>query len=314
MRWLRSAVLVSVVSGALGVSVALGAAGAAPSGRLTARARATHVLLGPVVLGGAELAAGIGVEALGLRAGGQGRVAIRTTGHVELNGKVAGKLLGLRVARDVELTEPGTGRSLGTARAGALVRELGGRARTGSARVETHGAVVVIAELPSDALTAQPVELLATGGWQYVAGEATELRAGPDASQPLVARLAPGARVELIEQQGASARVRTHGGHDCSGWLAAAALRPRRPSDTPGRPPQLVKPTHEVELSIALVAPGPRGRKVATLHGGALVERIEVAAGRARVLTAGPVTVEGWVPVTELAQLGKGFGDLPLGP
>ena len=243
-------------------------------------------------------------------------------GDVRLAGAVDRKLLGLRLARDVELLAPnGTaaaGKPLGTARTGALVRVVA--VQGPDVIVEAVGTVPVRGRVPADALTADPRELLLHGEW--TAGPRRRSRCGWRAR--LARRRWPRSpRAPRSSTWRSSGK--TAGRRSCAfaptdpsrfeGWIDARDVANRRPDERPEQPATPVKPTHEILVETPLFAAAGSPRRIGSLMGGVLVEASQVPAGPGgewvKVLTRGAVGVEGWVLRSSLRPLDKSVWERP---
>jgi len=291
-------------------------AAAPPTGHRTPRPRPTHVVVAEARLdagGGvvAVLEPGTPVQAAARgRASPRGKVKVSLTGAVALKGTVDAAQLGQRVARDVPLHDAAGKAEIGRVRAGALVRVLSGAAAGGRVLVETLGPVTAKGSLPADALSAEPHELVLEGEWDVKAHKALDLYPSKDVKGPARARLAPGARMTVVEQVGQVAHVRTYGAHEVDGWTIIDVLADRAPEDKPGAEPDLIKPTHEILVDAPFYAGADGKRAVGTLRGGTLVQLIPTLDKSAleKVLTAGGVNATGWVKRTDLRPVDIGSG------
>jgi hypothetical protein len=305
-------VLTSLFSASLVV-----AAQGVPTGKRTPRPQANYVVLTETALatggGPATLLAGVPVAAkvAGLP---RGKVKVVVVGATEVTGTMDGAQLGLVLAADATLIAETGDAIVAVLRPGALVRVLG---RAGDkATVETAGPLRLRGRVPAKALVARPIEIVQVREWQVSTTRATDLFAGKELTGKPLARLPELVRLELVEQQGDVAHVRSVDAVVVDGWVPAFNLASRTGPVAPPPPPQMVKPTHEVFVDAPVFADAAGTRRIGTLHGGALVEVNQRAsdprmgdptadkAGTYKILTPTPVVIEGWVKRDALRQLG----------
>ena len=229
-----------------------------------------------------------------------GKVKVTLAGDVALEGKIDADALGMRSPRTASCTwgRPSSGASTpGPWSASA-------RQDAGALQVTAIGAVQGKLEVASDALTAEPVELV----YPPIEGLRLGKAGGKVSIYPTKKRKgsprSPSMRTPgwcCGEESGGASRVTTYGGVEVE---VDRLERDRGAGEDqvhqPGGSP--VKPTHEIFATTAFyLAPGKKG--AGQLYGGTLVELTREKSGEyVKVTTAGPVTVEGWVRAADVAR------------
>lgn len=222
------------------------------------------------------------------------QVRVELAGDVRASGWIDRAALGARVAAETEIDD-------GRVYEGALVRVVE-RGKT-NAKVESVGAVRKAFQMPSASLTVEPVEFVYrmppnrhfvtpykdTTLWRKAESVGT--------NAPSVAVIQGGVEVVLIDQQGTTAHVRTHGPVEVDGWALNKQFEDDRAD---AAQPELLKATHEV-FTGATLYDAPTGTKVlATLRGGTPVEVNAEKGDRMKVTTVGNVVAAGWVDAAAL--------------
>jgi hypothetical protein len=276
-----------------------------PRGRRTVRREPTHVVLRALDVDAqgarARLAPGVAVVVAGPARSGM--VTATTVGPVEVTARVEAAALGARIAADTDVRRVDGAAPIGRARAGALVVVVG---RGGGGLVcDTVGPVRARVVVPADTITAEPRELVYPVAEHRLAavGAPTDLVGAPGGQA--VARLERGARLAVVDEDGAWARVRSYGAFEIDGYVARERLVDRAdapPLDEPGS--KGLTPTHEALVDTPAFADAAGRRAAGTLRGGALVSvGIERNGPRVQVMTHGDVVVELWVPLASLRPL-----------
>lgn len=322
MRALGRIALVALVSIAaaprpLGAQGRPSTPAAVPTGKRTARPVATHVVIEEtlVVTGGkpSTLLTGVPVAVKGpLR----GQVKVVAVGPAQVEGTVDAGKLGLCVIEPQPLVHERSDKMLALLQPGALVRVLG-PGKAGTTLVETAGPLKLRGLVATKALAPQPLEAILRADWQVQTQKPTPVFDGPKLAEPSRALLPEGTRLELLEQRGDVANVRTLGGVIVEGWVPSFNLAARAQTVPPPPEAQLVKPTHEVFVDAPVFADAAGKKRIGTLRGGALVEvNLRASdprlgdpnaekAGTVKVLTPSPVVVDGWVKASALRQLAQ---------
>jgi hypothetical protein len=273
-----------------------------PRGARAERPRATGVVVTSAELdvGGVKARLSPGVP-VAVSAGGGARPRVTVVGPIELVGRLDARVLGARVAREVELHDAG-GAVVGRALPGALVTI----ARRPAVGIATIGLVSPFGgrfQVDASALTSDPRDLVLPTYEAELLSAATEVPvAAAPRGRPIVI-LGPGARVEpLAPPSGGWSRVRTYGGVAIEGVAPADRLRPA--DAPPPDPPRRMAPSHEALVDCPVYADAAGKRPAGTLRGGALVTLgIEVSGPLGRVMTHGDVVAELWAPIASLRLL-----------
>jgi hypothetical protein len=307
----------AVVRWTVGLAVVVGAVRSAaaappPRGERRARPAPTHVVVrladldaGGVLVRVAPRVPVVAAGVVGHRPGA--RVEVTLAGGVDLSGRMEASALGAVVGSDVELRSVDGADVLGRARAGALVVPVGA-GPPGMTVCDTVGLVQARVALPAGALGAEPRELVfpVASGRRAALSAAAALVSTPAARGGGRARLARGASVVVLGEDGGWARVRTYGGVELEGFVPAERLGPAEgtaPLEDAGAGSALT-PTHEALVDAFAFADGGGRRRIGTLRGGTLLSvGIETVGGNVKVMTSGRVVGEVWVPAASLRPL-----------
>ncbi len=306
---------------AVTLAVVLLAGVAVPKGHKATHPKATHLTIVETTVDAgngvkAQVEAGVPVAAPGVRGAPSGKQKITLAGGVELEGTIDGIALGLVAAKDTPLLSADGKQTVGTAREGAPFLVVAGKAKAGFTLVEGAAPFGIRGQIATDALTAEPHELVIAGTWQYVVSSGTDIFASAELSGDRLAQLPMGTRIEFLEQNARAAHVKTNGGVVIEGWVDANGVRKKEKRDLTAPVPSLVKPTHEVFVDAPIYASDTGKKKIGALRGGTLVELDAPAAAAkgdfVKVTTAGPVTVDLFVRRTDLRALEQGlYGGAP---
>jgi hypothetical protein len=304
---------------------ALALATTPPRGRRTPRPRPTHVVIaetGFVTGGGpATLLPGVPVLAKAAAPAPSGKQRVTVLfGGLEFDGTIDGTRLGSCVSADAPLLSADGKTTIGKAHPGALVRVVGAGSKPGLVLVEIGGRFTVKAQLPREAVGAEPHEVVLAFEWNYETAKPTVLYATQALTGQGFVRLPDGVHVEAYEQAGDVMHVHTSGGIELDGWTPASNLNARETQGPPPPDPNLIRPTHEVFVDAPVFADAAGKKRIGTLRGGALVEvnpkasagdDVAVKAGMWKIMTPAPVVVEAWVHKDDVRVL-AGEGGKPM--
>jgi hypothetical protein len=277
------------------VLVAVVLVAAPPRGQPAPRPEPNRVVVRPTLLRNGEVTAQV-ARGVAARADG-GRVTLAAA--VEIAGRVEPGALGLRVARDVDVTAP-SGERIGTIRAGALV--VPGASAGRRVMCDVAGRVRARVAIDAGALTVAPAEFVWRDepGRKYEAQRESPLLSAPRGGS-VRATLSEGTFVVVLDDAADFLHVRTYAEIELEGYVPQSFFAPAQGGPARDVGQTGLNPTHEALIDTPMYADSAGKKRLGQLRGGALVTAgKDLAGGLRKVMTHGDVVVEAWVADADL--------------